>query len=71
MRISIVYRHVSEYQDHANRLAAEIRKTKGIDAELIRGEGFDVRLNGDLIYSMAHTGRLPQFSDLLGYISKC
>ncbi|MCB9857615.1 MAG: hypothetical protein H6818_18180 [Phycisphaerales bacterium] len=73
MRISIVYRHVSDYQAHANRLAAEIKKQKGIDAELIHGpaEGFDVRINGDLIYSMAHTGKLPEISDLIGYMGSC
>ena len=73
MRISIVYLYVPEYHEHAGRLAAEIRDAKGIDAELIHGSGdvFDVRLNGDLIYSKTHTGKLPELAELLGYLSSC
>jgi predicted Rdx family selenoprotein len=73
MRISIVYRYVPDYHKHAGELAAEILNAKGIEPELIRGTGdiFDVRLNGDLIYSKSHTGKLPEIGDLLGYMSNC
>lgn len=73
MRISIIYRRVPDYEQHADRLAAEIRKARGIEPEMIHGSGdvFDVRLNGDLIYSKAHTGKLPEVDDLLGYMSSC
>ncbi|MCA9255175.1 MAG: Rdx family protein [Phycisphaerales bacterium] len=71
MRISIVFRRVPIYQEHAGRLAAAIKEEKGIEPELVHGadDVFDVRLNGDLIYSKSHTGKLPEISDLLGYMT--
>lgn len=73
MRISIVFRLSKDYQEHAGMLASELSKLKGIEAELLRGTGdvFDVRLDGDLIFSKSHTGRLPELSDLLGYMGTC
>lgn len=70
MRISIVFRQSSDYQIHANRLAKQIKKEKGIEPELVIGSGdvFDIRLDGDLIYSKAHTGKLPEITDLIGYM---
>ena len=73
MRISIVFWHVPDYQRHAGQLAEGIKLAMGIETELIQGAGdvFDVRLNGDLIYSKAHTGKLPELSDVLGYMANC
>ena len=70
MRVSIVFRNDSGHESHARQLANEIKKIKGIDAELVHGSGdvFDVRLDGDLIYSKAHTGKFPEIHDLLGYM---
>jgi selenoprotein W-related protein len=42
-------------------LAAAIRKELGIEPELIKSGGgaFEVRVNGELIYSKLSTGRFP------------
>lgn len=70
MRVSIIFCQGSADEAHANELAGEIRKIKGIEPELVHGSDgvFDVRLDGDLIYSRTHTGKLPALQDLLSYM---
>jgi selenoprotein W-related protein len=53
-------------------LADAIKKKFGIDVELIDGGGgiFDVRLNGDLIYSKHETGRFPEHREVLDAVAK-
>jgi predicted Rdx family selenoprotein len=48
-------------------LAAELNQGLGIDARLIAGSKgiFDVLLDGELIYSKAHTGRFPLSGEVL------
>jgi selenoprotein W-related protein len=43
-------------------LAAELHKSRGLDATLIKGSGgvFDVVLDGTLIYSKKQLGRFPE-----------
>lgn len=42
-------------------MAAELKDTLNLDAELIRGGGgiFDVAVDGVVVYSKAQTGRFP------------
>jgi selenoprotein W-related protein len=51
-------------------LAAEIKKTKGLDATLIKGSGgqFEVVLDGKLIFSKKAMGRFPEASEVLELI---
>ena len=45
-------------------MAETIKKEVGIDAEMIEGAGgvFDVKVDGDLIYSKQETGEFPEHS---------
>ena len=51
-------------------MAAEIKKSRGIDATLIKGSGgqFEVVLDGQLIFSKKQTGRFPDASEVLQQI---
>lgn len=51
-------------------MAAEIKKAKGVDAELIAGGGgiFDVVVDGTRIYSKHETGRFPDTNEILGQL---
>ena len=51
-------------------MAAEIKKSRGIDATLIKGSGgqFEVVLDGQLIYSKKKMGRFPDTSEVLQLI---
>ncbi len=48
-------------------MAAAIKKKTQVDPELIKGRGgvFDVRLDGELIYSKHETGRFPEDAEVL------
>jgi len=48
-------------------LAAAIKKQTQVDPELIKGRGgiFDVRLDGELIYSKHETDRFPEDAEVL------
>ena len=48
-------------------MAAAIKKQTRVDSEFIKGKGgiFDVRLNGELIYSKHETGRFPEDAEVL------
>jgi selT/selW/selH-like putative selenoprotein len=51
-------------------LAAEIKRSRGIDATLIKGSGgqFEVVLNGQLIFSKKQLHRFPETEEILGHI---
>jgi len=59
----------------ATSLAAEIESTLGIKPELIVGKGgcFEVKANGNLVFSKNEIGRFPQNSEVvepLGELAK-
>lgn len=51
-------------------MAAEVKKTRGIDATLIKGSGgqFEVVLDGKLIFSKKQQGRFPEHSEVVNQI---
>lgn len=53
-------------------MAAEIKKSHGVEPELIEGRGgvFDVRVNGDLVFSKHEVGRFPEHREVLDEIAK-
>ena len=48
-------------------MAAEIKRGTGGEARLIKGDNgiFDVKLDGDLIFSKHRTGRFPEHAEIL------
>jgi selenoprotein W-related protein len=52
----------------AASLAAAIKKSIGVDAELIPGSGgvFDVKADGQLVFSKKIAGRFPEPDEVLG-----
>ena len=48
-------------------MAAAIKKKTQVDPKLIKGRGgiFDVRLDGELIYSKHETGSFPKDAEVL------
>jgi selenoprotein W-related protein len=53
-------------------LAAALQQTFGLTAELIKGTGgvFEVRLDGDLVFSKKATGRFPLPDEVEAAISR-
>ena len=53
-------------------MADAIGRKFGIDTELIKGGGgiFDVKVDGDLIYSKHDTGRFPEHDEILERIAR-
>jgi selenoprotein W-related protein len=51
-------------------LAALIRKTAGVTPRLIASGGgaFEIRVNGELIYSKLETGEWPDFDAIAGEV---
>jgi len=51
-------------------LAASLKKEFGVDAELIRGTGgiFDVRVDGELVFSKHDVDRFPEDGEVEGRI---
>jgi selT/selW/selH-like putative selenoprotein len=51
-------------------LAADVKKARGIEVDLIRGSGgqFEVVLDGSLIFSKKQLGRFPERDEILGKI---
>jgi hypothetical protein len=52
-------------------VAAEISERFGVSAELIAGDKgiFDVRVDGDLVFSKYGLGRFPKHGEIAGIIS--
>ncbi|MYE84517.1 MAG: hypothetical protein F4X36_22265 [Gammaproteobacteria bacterium] len=53
-------------------MAAGLREAFGVDAELISGGGgiFDVKVDGDLVYSKHQTGEFPDEAGLIGELAE-
>ena len=53
-------------------MGAELKESLGVDAALIPGSGgvFEVRLDGEVVYSRAQTGRFPREGELTKIIKK-
>lgn len=47
-------------------MAAEVKKTIGIDAKLVKGGGgiFVVKANGKIVYTKAQTHRFPEDGEI-------
>jgi selenoprotein W-related protein len=62
-KVTIEYCTVWNYEPKAASLAARIRKTAGVTPRLIASGGgaFEIRVNGELIYSKLETGEWPDF----------
>ena len=70
MELEIVYCMTWNYRPDADRVSKEIRTKTGLDPELTPGSGgiFDVKLNGETVFSKHEVGRFPkdgEISDLL------
>jgi selenoprotein W-related protein len=50
----------------ATSLAAELKRELGIDAEVVAGRGgvFEVKSDGEVIYSKSVTGRFPNAGEV-------
>ena len=48
-------------------MAAEIKRERGMDVTLIKGSGgqFEIKLDGELIFSKKATGRFPELEEIL------
>ena len=70
MKIDIVYCVNCNYLPRAVEVAADLKRVRGIDATLVKGDGgvFDVIVNGDRIYSKQLVGRFPELQELLDRI---
>ena len=67
MKVEITYCGPCNHLPRAAGLAAEIKKARGIDATLIKGDGgtFDVVVDGALVFSRKQAGRFPELSEVL------
>jgi len=67
MKLEITYCVAWNYLPRAARLAAEIKKARGLDAELHKGSGgqFEIVLDGTLIFSKKELGRFPETPEIL------
>ena len=67
MQISIKYCGRCNYLPRATSLAATIKQTTGSEPKLIRGDDgiFDVRRDGELVFSKHETGRFPEEDEIL------
>jgi selenoprotein W-related protein len=68
--VTIEYCTVWNYEPKAASLAARIRKTAGVTPRLIASGGgaFEIRVNGELIYSKLETGEWPDFDAIAAQI---
>ena len=66
MAIEIEYCGAWNYLPDAERVSAEIGAVTAEDVKLIRGGGgiFEIRRNGELLYTKAETGRFPEPGDI-------
>ena len=56
----------------ATSLAARIKQTTGVEAELIRGDSgiFDVHQDERLVFSKHEAGRFPEEDEVLGLLDQ-
>lgn len=69
-KLEITYCVPCNHLSRAASLATEIKKARGIDVALIKGDGgtFDVVMDGELIFSRKQAGRFPELNELLDKI---
>ena len=72
MQIEIIYCMDWNYQPDADRVSAEIGKALGVAISLIAGAGgvFDVKLDGELIFSKHKVGRFPNEGEITELLNK-
>lgn len=60
------------FRSKAAKLADELKKEFGIEAELVTGEvgSFDVYLNGELLFSKSEAGRFPNSGEIVQKIDE-
>jgi selenoprotein W-related protein len=53
-------------------LAEDLKKEFGVECEMIEGRGgvFDVKVNGELVYSKHETGEFPEHAPLIRRIKQ-
>lgn len=53
-------------------MKAELENSLGVETELVKGYGgvFDVRVDGDLVFSKADFSRFPKEGEITSIISK-
>ena len=67
MKISITYCGRWKYLPQASSLAAEIKKTLGIESELIEGKNgiFDVTADDQVVFSKYDKHRFPEATEII------
>ena len=70
MELEIVYCMTWNYKPDADRVSKEIRIKTGLDPKLIPGSGgiFDVKLNGETVFSKHQVGRFPKDGEILNLL---
>ena len=72
MELEIVYCMTWNYRPDADRVSKEIRIKTGLDPELTPGSGgiFDVKLNGETVFSKHKVGRFPKDGEISNLLEK-
>jgi len=72
MRVRIEYCGEWNYYPRAASLAADIKERFGVEAELKRSSGgvFEVKKDGDLIFSKRQLGRFPNENEVVELLAK-
>ena len=72
MELEIIYCMTWNYRPDADRVSKEIRIKTGLDPKLTPGSGgiFDVKLNGETVFSKHQVGRFPKDSEISDLIEK-
>ena len=71
MNIEITYCQELNYKPEADRVSAEINSAIDVDVALIPGSGgvFDVKRDGELIFSKHELGRFPGKDEIVSLLS--
>ena len=72
MKGSIEYCTMWGYESRAVSLAANVKQYFGLEMQLIKSSGgvFEIKLDGQLIYSKKQTGEFPEEMDVVNQISE-
>ena len=67
MRVRIDYCGVLNYYPRASSLAATLRKSLGLESDLVRGTGgiFVVSVENEVLFSKKVEGRLPSEAEII------
>lgn len=70
MTVDIHYCTLGNYKPHADRVAAELKESHGVEANLVKGTNgiFDVVVDGRAVYSRRETGRFPKANEVSGLL---